>query len=90
VVAHEFGHKRGELWKRTRTITSVWARWVLWHYMTKWGIPLIQISRYCGFSHTSPSYGAVKLRDELMHSAELQEMFLNVANELNAPSGTTE
>ena len=90
VVAHEFGHELDELWKPTRNITSVWARWVIWHYMTKWNIRLNQILRHCGFSQTSPSYGSVKLRDELTHSAELQEMFLNVANELNTPSETTE
>ena len=85
VVANEFGRELDELWSSSRELTSVWARWVIWHYMLKWKIPSIQISRYCGFSHSSALYGSNKLTFELTYIDELREMFLNVSEQMNTP-----
>ena len=80
-VIDEFGYtKESDIWNSPRSPLNCWSRWIMWHYMLKWGMSQNMIARYSGFDHGAVSYGAKMLQRDLLHYDELQEMFLNVAS----------
>lgn len=79
LVVHYFGLEGYDIWKKTRHSDIVKVRrWVWYWWCKKCSTPLLQMSRYCGYNHSTIITGIRRIEEDLQIYSDVKRCYIEL------------
>lgn len=79
LIVHYFNLEGYDIWERTRYNYIVRARRWLWYWWRKkLDIPFLEMSKYCGYSHSTIIAGIRKIEEDLQIYSDVKRCYIEL------------